>query len=208
TVQVSVMRVGADGFLTKPISPEDLVASVAVRAERTRVLRSLMMRDSLTGLLNHTALLHFLDTSLASARRSGQGLCVAMLDLDHFKKVNDVYGHPAGDQVLKALARMLEQRLRNSDVVGRYGGEEFAIVLQGVTVGEATAILDQILRDFSALTFAVDGAEFSCSFSAGIAGFPDIQAADDLVKAADEALYSAKRDGRNQVQADRSRERS
>jgi diguanylate cyclase (GGDEF)-like protein len=207
TVQVSLMRVGADGFLTKPISPEDLVSAVAVRAERTRVLRSLMMRDSLTGLLNHTALLHFLDTSLASARRSGQRLCVAMLDLDHFKKVNDVYGHPAGDQVLMALARMLEQRLRNSDVVGRYGGEEFAIVLQGVAVGEAMAILDQILRDFSALTFTVDGVAFSCSFSAGIAGFPDIQAADNLVKAADEALYSAKRDGRHQIKAVMSHDR-
>ena len=159
TVQVSAMRVGADGFLTKPILPEDLVTAVAVRAERTRVLRSLMMRDGLTGLLNHTTLSQFLETALATAHRHDGWLCFAMLDVDHFKKVTYTYGHPAGDQVLVALARLLKQRLRTSDMIGRYGGEEFAAVLQDVSLDEALRIMDQIRRDFAALVFKVGDAD-------------------------------------------------
>ncbi len=199
TVQVSAMRVGADGFLTKPIPPEDLVTAVAVRAERTRVLRSLMMRDGLTGLLNHTTLSQFLETALATAHRHDGRLCFAMLDVDHFKKVNDTYGHPAGDQVLVALARLLKQRLRTSDMIGRYGGEEFAAVLWDVSLDEALRIMDQIRRDFAALVFKVGDADFSCAFSGGIAGFPGHPAAEALVQAADQALYAAKNGGRNRI---------
>jgi diguanylate cyclase (GGDEF)-like protein len=207
-VQVSAMRVGADGFLTKPIVPEDLVTAVIVRAERTRVLRSLMTQDSLTGLLNHTSLAHFLASALATTQRNGGQLCFVMLDLDHFKKVNDTYGHPAGDQVLVALAQMLKRRLRNSDMVGRYGGEEFAIVLQDVSVDETIDILDHIRQDFAALTFTAGDTEFSCSFSGGVAGFPENAVVEQLVEAADQALYAAKRGGRNRVQAAPSGDRS
>ncbi len=202
-VQISAMRVGADGFLTKPIVPEDLVTSVIVRAERTRVLRTLMTRDSLTGLLNHTTLSQFLDASLASAGRNENQLSFVMLDVDHFKKINDTYGHPAGDQVLVALAQMLKRRLRSSDMVGRYGGEEFAIVLHDVSVDETAAIIDLIRQDFAALRFKAGNKEFSCSFSGGVAGFPDRRAADLLIEAADRALYAAKHNGRNQVRAAR-----
>ncbi|WP_028534344.1 GGDEF domain-containing protein [Paludibacterium yongneupense] len=200
--QVSALQVGADGFLTKPIPPQDLITAVAVRAERTRVLRSLMMRDSLTGLLNHTTLSQFLETSLAAAQRQGVPLCFMMLDVDRFKVVNDTYGHQAGDQVLMALARVLKQRLRNSDMIGRYGGEEFAAVLQGVGVSEAVRFVDAIREDFAALTFKAGDKRFSCSFSCGIAGFPDYETAEGLVYAADQALYAAKRGGRNRVIAD------
>ena len=199
TVQVSAMRVGADGFLTKPIQPEDLVTAVAVRAERTRVLRSLMMRDSLTSLLNHTTLSQFLETSIAAAGRNGGQLCFAMLDVDHFKTVNDSHGHPVGDQVLVALSHLLKQRLRSSDMVGRYGGEEFAAILQNVTEDEAVRIVDNIRRDFAALTFKAGGAEFSCSFSGGVAGFPAIDGVERIVQAADQALYAAKRGGRDRI---------
>lgn len=199
TIQLSAMRVGADGFLTKPILPEDLITAVAVRAERTRTMRSLMVRDSLTGLFNHTTLTQYLDTTLACARRHGGKLCFAMLDLDHFKCVNDNYGHPVGDQVLVALSRMLKQRLRSSDMVGRYGGEEFAVVMQHVTESEAASALTQILKDFSALTFKSGDKEFSCSFSAGIAGYPETGCAEQLVISADMALYAAKVGGRNRI---------
>ncbi len=199
SLQVSAMRVGADGFLTKPIQPEDLVTAVAVRAERTRVLRSLMMRDSLTSLLNHTTLSQFLETSIAAAQRNGGQLCFAMLDVDHFKKVNDTYGHPVGDQVLVALSHLLKQRLRNSDMVGRYGGEEFAAILQNVSEDEAVRIVDNIRRDFAALTFKAGDTEFSCSFSGGVAGFPAMDGAESIVQAADQALYAAKHGGRNRI---------
>ncbi len=198
-IQLSAMRVGADGFLTKPILPEDLISAVAVRAERTRILRSLMMRDGLTGLLNHTTLAQFLEASLAATRRHGDHLCFAMLDLDFFKSVNDRYGHPAGDQVLVALARMLKQRLRSSDMVGRYGGEEFAIIFQETDEEAAAETLQEILKDFSTLSFNAEGGSFSCSFSAGVSGFPNVETAEHLVLAADQVLYRAKNEGRNRV---------
>ena len=198
-IQLRAMRVGADGFLTKPILPEDLIAAVVVRAERTRILRSLMMRDGLTGLLNHTTLAQFLETSVAGARRHQARLCFAMLDLDLFKTVNDRYGHPAGDQVLIALARMLKQRLRSSDMVGRYGGEEFAIIFQETDEEAAAQTLRKILEDFSTLSFKADGCSFSCTFSGGISGFPSQKNAEQLVLAADQALYRAKSNGRNQI---------
>jgi len=199
TIQLSAMRVGADGFLTKPILAEDLIAAVAVRAERTRILRSLMMRDGLTGLLNHTTLAHFLETSLAITSRHRALLSFAMLDFDNFKSVNDRYGHPAGDQVLVALARMLKQRLRSSDMVGRYGGEEFAIIFQETSEKDAAETLEQILKDFSTLTFNAEGRSFSCTFSGGVSGFPSFPTAEQLVLAADQALYRAKNAGRNRI---------
>lgn len=198
-LQLRAMRVGADGFLTKPILPEDLISAVVVRAERTRALRSLMMCDGLTGLLNHTTLAQYLETSVAGARRHHSRLCFAMLDLDFFKAVNDRHGHPAGDQVLVALARMLKQRLRGSDMVGRYGGEEFAIIFMETSEETAAQTLRRILNDFCTLSFKADGGNFSCAFSAGVAGFPRWRTAEQLVLAADQALYRAKNSGRRQV---------
>ena len=198
-VQLRAMRVGADGFLTKPILPEDLISAVVVRAERTRTLRSLMMCDGLTGLLNHTTLAQYLETSVARARRHHARLCFAMLDLDCFKAVNDRYGHPAGDQVLVALARMLKQRLRSSDMVGRYGGEEFAIIFIEASEDAAAQTLRKILYDFSTLSFKAEQGSFSCTFSGGVSGFPSSPTAEQLVLAADQALYRAKNSGRKQI---------
>ncbi len=124
--QFTALRVGAEGFLTKPVQPDELVTAVAVRSERMRDLRSLMVRDSLTGLFNHTTTTQMLANALAAANRHNTPLAFAMLDVDRFKSVNDTYGHIMGDHVLVALARILRERLRNSDVIGRYGGEEFA----------------------------------------------------------------------------------
>lgn len=198
--QVSALRVGAEGFLTKPIQPEDLISAVAIRAERMRTLRSLMVRDSLTGLFNHTFMSQFLETALAGVKREGGRLCFAMIDVDHFKSVNDTHGHPAGDQVLVALARLLQQRLRHSDMVGRYGGEEFAVILQDVGIDEARTIIDNLRADFAKVRFSAGERDFSCSFSAGIAGFPAFAQADLIRESADQALYRAKNSGRNQVQ--------
>ena len=197
--QFSAMRIGAEGFITKPVVPEELVAAVAIRAERMRTLRSLMARDSLTGLFNHTTTTQLLGNAIASAKRSNGTLCFVMIDIDIFKSVNDAHGHPAGDQVILALSRMLQQRLRNSDVVGRYGGEEFAIILQDILVEPATKLIDELRQDFSRIVFHSANGDFFCSFSAGIACYPNHNRLELLREAADKALYEAKRSGRNRV---------
>ncbi|MDR3437364.1 diguanylate cyclase [Telmatospirillum sp.] len=197
-MQISALRVGAEGFLTKPIQPDDLITAVAVRAERMRTLRSLMVRDGLTGLFNHTFLSQYLVTALATAKRETKRVSLVMLDIDHFKTINDSYGHPAGDQVLVALSRLLQQRLRRSDMLGRYGGEEFAVIMQNTGPEEARLIVDGLREDFSRLQFQAGERSFSCTFSGGVAGFPDVPR-DHLMEAADQALYRAKRAGRNRV---------
>ncbi|NEX21009.1 diguanylate cyclase [Thiorhodococcus mannitoliphagus] len=198
--QFKALEVGADGFLTKPLAPERLIAEVHLRAERMRTLRSLMIRDGLTGLFNHNTILQLLEVTKAACRRSQTNFCLAMIDVDHFKSVNDTYGHPVGDQVLMALSRTLRLRLREVDLVGRYGGEEFAIILVGADAEHAKSIMDELRADFAEVSFFADGVEFHCAFSGGIAAYPQFSTASALVDAADRALYRAKRTGRNRVE--------
>ncbi len=122
---------GIDDFLVKPFTPEQLTAVVRSRARRASELSSIMMRDSFTGLLNHARFLEILGLQIAQVKREGKPASFAVLDLDHFKKINDSYGHAMGDQVIRSIARMLQQRLRRTDIVGRLGGEEFGIILPG-----------------------------------------------------------------------------
>lgn len=197
--QYAAMRMGGDDFLTKPIQEQHLVSSVAVRAERARLLNGLMVKDSLTGLLKHTMIKEQLVQESFRARRTQTALCFVMIDIDNFKRVNDSYGHMVGDRVIKSLARLLQQRLRKCDRIGRYGGEEFAVVLPNCDLDSAVNIMEKIRTDFSELQYLYKGKEFSVTFSAGIAGFPDYESADLINQTADEALYKAKRDGRNRV---------
>ncbi len=197
--QLDAMSLGGDDFLTKPIRPEHLVSSVATRVRRSRVLRSFMVRDSLTGLLNHTTIKAQLDIQLARAKRQGGKLAFAMLDIDHFKSVNDTYGHPTGDRVIRSLSRLLQQRLRTADVVGRYGGEEFAVIFNDTDGATAVKVLDDIRHDFGLIRHRHEKGEFSVTISAGVSGFPAINDAATMNEAADKALYAAKHGGRNRV---------
>lgn len=197
--QLAAMQIGADDFLTKPIDPEHLVSSVNTRVQRHRILASYMVQDSLTGLLNHTKLKQRLEQTLQKTARSRIPMSFAMVDIDHFKKVNDTYGHPMGDRVIKSLSRLLQKRLRKTDSIGRYGGEEFAVIFWDADVNAASAILDDIREDFAHIEHHHEGKSFSCTFSAGVAGFPEYPDAQSISNAADRALYVAKRQGRNQV---------
>jgi diguanylate cyclase (GGDEF)-like protein len=192
-------RMGGDEFLTKPIRAEHLVTAVAVRAERMKILRSLMVRDSMTGLFNHTATKDQLDSAIAEAVRAGKEVCFAMLDLDQFKRVNDSFGHAMGDRVLVALSRLLQQRLRKSDIIGRFGGEEFAVVFPDCDLDQAMAILDGLRASFARITYEAAGRSFTSTFSAGVAALSMHPTAGPLCQAADQALYQAKRGGRNRV---------
>lgn len=199
--QREAMSLGGDEFLQKPIEPEHLISAVGSRVIRYRALRALMVRDSLTGLLNHTSYKERLCAEVNRAKRLGKTFSVGLIDIDHFKNVNDTHGHPAGDRVIKNLSRLLKQRLRSADVIGRYGGEEFALVLPDTAMEAAVNVLNQIRESFVAIEQHAGKAVFHCGFSAGVAQFPQLMETDSLIQAADEALYQAKHEGRNRVMA-------
>jgi len=200
-VQMQAMDLGADGFLCKPIQPEHLLSAVLSRVRRGRVIRKLEATDRLTGLLNHGRSEERLEQELARAKREHLTFTYAILDLDHFKRVNDSYGHAAGDRVLKSLANMLRQRLREYDVVGRYGGEEFVLILPNTGAGVATEMIEDMRRNFAAIPHVSGTGSFCCSFSCGLAAYPAFDQVDGLQEAADRALYQAKEAGRNRIVA-------
>jgi len=198
-LQVDAMRLGGDHFLTKPFNPVYLNAVVRTKIERYRALRRTMYHDSLTGLLNHTSGKNTLDLLLESLRAEGGQAAVVMMDIDRFKQVNDTYGHPVGDQVIRSLSWLLKQRLRRGDLLCRYGGEEFLIALPHVDGEQALAIIDRIRDDFSGVRHPAGEGGFYATASAGIALFPHHGTSQALIEAADAALYEAKRTGRNRV---------
>lgn len=193
------MELGGDDFLQKPVTNEHLLASVRTRALRFRKLRSYMLNDGLTGLFNHVSIKTLLEAEVSRAQRQTNPLSFAMIDIDHFKVVNDTYGHPAGDRVLKNVARMLKKRLRKSDLIGRYGGEEFAIILPETDIKTAEKILNGVRENFSLITQQSSDEQFSCTLSAGITQLNPNDSVDRLIADADAALYEAKKGGRNKV---------
>ena len=198
-LQLTAMQSGADDFLHKPISNHELIAAVSLRAARFRSLRQLIRQDSMTGLLNHIAFKLQLEIEISRHQRTEQSMAVLMLDIDKFKQVNDVYGHPVGDRVIKSLAQLLSKRLRKTDIIGRYGGEEFAIVMTHTAAEEAIQVINNIREQFAKIRYSTENAEFSCTFSAGLSMFPDYQTVATLLEASDQALYQAKTQGRNRV---------
>jgi len=198
--QLDALKIGGDEFITKPIGPVYLLSTVKNRVKRSRVLRSLMVRDSLTGLLNHTRTKEMLVTEMERAKRRKSRLCYAMIDIDNFKSVNDLFGHSVGDQVIKSLSTLLRQRLRKTDVIGRYGGEEFAVILIDADQIEASRILNEIRETFSGISYHANGIDFNVTFSCGIASFPAIDYPGSINDSADRALYKAKNNGRNKVE--------
>ena len=198
-MQVEALRLGGDQFLIKPFNPVLLAAIVKTKIERFREIQRSTRLDGLTGLLNHTAAKSRLKAMLAKIAMHGT-LTVAMIDIDYFKAINDTYGHPVGDQVIRGLAWLLKGRLRSIDLIGRYGGEEFLVALPDVSPEQARAVIDRIRSDFSALPHAHPGGALYATFSAGIASYPMIDTPAELTEAADAALLQAKRLGRNRVE--------
>lgn len=192
--QLAAMAEGGDDFLTKPVEPVHLLTTLSNRVRRARQLQELIARDSLTGLLNHTHLLGALENALRKYPDSP--VSFVMVDIDHFKQVNDRYGHPTGDAVIRNLSLFLKQNLRKTDPIGRYGGEEFAIVMVDCNAEQAARKLDDIRNNFSRLIH--NDQHLRVTFSCGIAELNG-NSASELVTRADEALYIAKRNGRNQV---------
>ena len=164
-------------------------------------LLSSALRDPLTKLFNKRYLMDRLDSELKFARRHETAVSVLMLDIDHFKKVNDTHGHLAGDAVLMRLAAVLVRAVRNEDVVARFGGEEVVIVLRAIPLDLAVQLGERLRKLVEATVTAHQDRELKTTISIGVAGYPSTQAetVEQLLDAADKALYRAKREGRNRV---------
>ncbi|HKK56465.1 diguanylate cyclase [Marinobacter sp.] len=198
-LQLDALANGGDDFLTKPVSDAFLLRTVRIRCYRARQLDKLVSRDSLTGLLKHSLANIEVAKEHARCQRMQHVSVVAMLDLDHFKAVNDSHGHRAGDLVIKGLANLLRHRLRKTDIIGRYGGEEFLVALSDCSVEKAEELLVSVCQDFSRLLFKGSEGSFSVTLSVGLASLPDYRHPDDAIEAADQALYRRKENGRNGV---------
>ncbi|KKO47234.1 diguanylate cyclase [Arsukibacterium ikkense] len=200
-LQNRAMSHGADDFITKPIDDNQLAQAVKVRLARSMQIKNLVEKDSLTGLIKHSAIKEVAVLEVERSERTGRPLSIVMLDIDHFKAVNDSHGHATGDVVITALATLLRKRIRKTDRAGRYGGEEFMLVLPDCDAAQARQLTTQILASFAVLHFNAASEQFSCTFSAGVASTGDnsYSNAEQLIVSADEALYKAKHAGRNQV---------
>ncbi|HET9956344.1 MAG TPA: diguanylate cyclase [Polyangiaceae bacterium] len=216
--RVEGLNVGADDYLAKPFETEELEARIfaSLRAkaanlelrERNQELEAMLhhvealaITDPLTGLFNRRRFADVLKREYAVTRRYQNTLSCLLLDLDHFKRINDHYGHDAGDRVLKELAQKVAENLREVDVPARYGGEEFAVLLPHTRKEDARIVAERLRRAIESIQLTFDGKPERVTVSIGVAGNTDVASgkAEDLVKAADVALYEAKRLGRNRV---------
>ena len=199
---IEALRAGADDYLVMPVETPLLLQVVITRAERGRRIREMVHRDGLTGLLNHATLMAELEHAVEYSRRSGEAFAFLIFDIDHFRRINDRYGHLVGDQVLFHVAAMLRANVRASDLIGRYGGEEFAMILRGANrsgASIAAAKLQQLVTGTPAETR--DGSVVPVKVSAGCACYlADGVTAAEVAHAAERALHRAKTAGRDRVE--------
>jgi diguanylate cyclase (GGDEF)-like protein len=170
---------------------------------KNRILSEISHKDALTGLYNRFYVMEKIDSEMNRALRHGYPISVLMLDLDHFKRINDSYGHPVGDEVLKIVGQVLRDSCRVYDVAGRYGGEEFCIVLPETQVGNTTQVAERIRNRLATTPLSVGSTSIVVTASIGVAGMDSTEgvlSASTLVERADRALYSAKHRGRNRVE--------
>ena len=204
-IDVAAMEAGASDYLVKgEITPRVLERSIRYSlklGEAMRELRLLATRDALTGVLNRRAFDALLAGESDRARRLGRPLAMVVLDLDHFKKINDTHGHPAGDAVLATVARVLESEVRSIDKVARIGGEEFAVLLMEMDADGGFAVAKRLVTAVRGRPVVVNGGSpLAVTISAGVAALPVHGGTDGaFLTAADKALYTAKHDGRDRA---------
>jgi diguanylate cyclase (GGDEF)-like protein len=219
-IKVSGLSLGANDYISKPFKAEELLARVyvAMRLKRERdqlrkraeeavtradIAQERAMTDALTGLLNRYGLQHILTREMSEARRYNRPLSCLVIDLDYFKAVNDTHGHNAGDTALQQVAVVLTENVRGSDMVFRYGGEEFLVLLPETELDGAISLAEKIRHAAATRSFGNGERIFSLTLSAGAASLWDNESGNDMIARADMALYEAKEHGRNRVEAAR-----
>lgn len=201
---------GADDYVTKPFDAHELqmrlragtrileLQNELIAARETR--RQQATHDVLTGALNRRTVLEGLHRELSRAQREETSVGVILMDLDHFKLINDTYGHPMGDMVLREAVQRLRRELRSHDLLGRYGGEEFLIVLPGCPIAETVTVAERLRQRLASEPINLSDGQILLTGSFGVASLTeDSEQADTLIQMADASLYRAKHEGRNRV---------
>jgi diguanylate cyclase (GGDEF)-like protein len=207
------LEAGADDYIVKPFDPHELRARLRAGrrivelheqlASAHKQLKFEATHDSLTGFLSRAAIVEALEKESARAERQRSALAVLMADIDHFKRINDTYGHLAGDAVLRKTAQRITASIRQYDSVGRYGGEEFLIVSPGCSLADAAYLAERLRQSVCEKFIDASGREINVSVSLGVAATSGMNQSSQLLCAADEALYRAKNGGRNRIVAAR-----
>ena len=205
---VDGLDAGANDYISKPYDVNELRARLNVGCRVVKLetelrqalgnMEKLAFTDQLTMIANRRATQDILEREMALSLRSGKSLCISMLDLDHFKKVNDECGHQAGDDVLKECVSRIKSVLRPYDTVGRFGGEEFLVIVVD-SAGCMKSIFDRVQRAAADKPFVIGAVSRTITISQGIAVWNRIDSIDELIRKADDALYRAKKDGRNRI---------
>jgi diguanylate cyclase (GGDEF)-like protein len=207
---VTALRLGADDAVTRPWDDQELRGRIArVLRDKHRLdsvvaqsaqLEKLSVTDGLTGIHNHRFFQDRLREEFRRAQRYDDPLALVLIDLDHFKAINDSHGHQVGDLVLREVATSLKRSVRETDILARYGGEEFAVLLPKTHLAGSITVAERIWKDLGALRCGPQG-DLRVTASLGVSGYPgrSVISADRLVRTADEALYRAKREGRNKI---------
>lgn len=202
------LNTGADDYIKKPFNNSELMARISKVLDnniKNAELYRKATRDNLTGIFNREYFFEFLSLRIRKADRENTFFSVGIIDIDHFKKINDTYGHQSGDRVLKNLTHLINNSLREYDILARYGGEEFVILMDGLERKRAASILDRIREQVSLTELDPDN-KFHVTFSCGLTDISEAvkekDIADHLIKIADKRLYIAKSSGRNRVVSD------
>lgn len=210
--KVKGLEQGASDYVTKPFDTTELVARVKVQLKIKRLqdeliranehFKALSITDPLTNIYNRRFVTDILDKEFQRAERKGELLSLVIFDVDHFKKINNTYGHQSGDAVLVAIAEAAQRGLRGYDVAARYGGEEFMLVLPGTSLSGGVVVAERLREAVQSLTFAPPMDGLSVTVSLGVTTYPSpqVDSVITLIRQADQALYRAKLNGRNRLE--------